>query len=76
MTLKRSGAGQYVLIWLASIGIGLGLGVNAMAQAGSSHEATVRQALEWINAGQAATAYKLLEPLEGDLAGHPEYDYY
>ncbi len=51
------------------------LGGNAVAQVDSSHQATLNQALEWINAGQAGTAYNLLAPLEADLAGQPEYDY-
>lgn len=51
------------------------MGGNAMALAANSHQATLNQALEWINVGQAGTAYKLLAPLEADLAGQPEYDY-
>ncbi|NYT65023.1 DUF560 domain-containing protein [Alcaligenaceae bacterium] len=75
MKIKRTGIGQCIPSWLIGIGFSLALGTHAMAQTTSTHQATVNQALEWINAGQAGTAFQLLAPLENELAGQPEYDY-
>lgn len=41
----------------------------------SPHGATLRQAHDWLQGGQAKTAYSLLAPLEPELAGVPEFDW-
>ncbi|MBV6273242.1 DUF560 domain-containing protein [Alcaligenaceae bacterium CGII-47] len=39
------------------------------------HHDTLGKAQDWLNSGQARTAYGILLPLLGELAGQPSYDY-
>lgn len=42
---------------------------------GSMHGDTLRQAQQWLEQGQAKTAYNLLSPLEAELAGLTAFDW-
>lgn len=41
----------------------------------SVHDATLRKAHDWLQQGQAKTAYSMLAPLESELAGQTEFDW-
>lgn len=41
----------------------------------SVHGATLKQAHDWLQQGQAKTAYNMLAPLEPELAGQTEFDW-
>src|SRR5690625_1380007 len=76
---------QRLCSWLMASGAVMGMGLvavaptahanAAVAAADAGHVATLRQAHQWLESGQAQTAYTLLEPLEAELAGNIEYDW-
>lgn len=69
-----------VCSWLAVSGLALLAGLampasSAPANRIDDHAPTLRQAQQWLESGQARTAYNLLEPLEATLAGTLEFDW-
>lgn len=69
-----------VCSWLAVSGLALLAGLampasSAPANRIDDHAPTLRQAQQWLETGQARTAYTVLVPLEATLAGHPEFDW-
>lgn len=40
-----------------------------------THQDALAQARDWLNAGQAGTAHRILLPLQDDLSGEPSYDF-
>src|SRR5690625_7038505 len=63
------------LLVSAGICLGAGAGGAVLAAETSAHDATLSKAHEWLQQGQAKTAYDLLAPLEPELAGIPSYDW-
>lgn len=56
-------------------GGGAGIHASSAGSAASAHGNTLRQAHDWLQSGQAKTAYNLLAPLEPELAGVVEFDW-
>lgn len=54
---------------------GVRVEVEVPAAASSAHDGTLRQAQQWLEQGQAKTAYSLLAPLESELAGLIAFDW-
>lgn len=71
---------RFVCAWLVVTGAaGLGLipatSAATMPAGSSAHDSTLRKAQEWLEQGQAKTAYDMLAPLESDLAGAVLFDW-